>query len=188
MTTERGRYSSFKTSKCRRGFLNATRFQSAALMSSCRVPVPQDMRALAEKDERTLMVRQLHPRTGEFDLFQLFSTAGTVTDVRLITDERSGKCVGVAYVEMAKVEDLEKAMRLTGSNLCGNPIFVQSSLAVKNQMAAQGARTNHCGRAWLSRPYCEPAPLCFTMPVLGYISASPLPSSVIALPSRRVLE
>ena len=38
------------------------------------------------------MVRQLHPKTGEFDVFQAFSKAGKVVDVRLISDERSGKC------------------------------------------------------------------------------------------------
>ena len=38
------------------------------------------------------MVRQLHPKTGEFDVFEAFSKAGQVVDVRLISDERSGKC------------------------------------------------------------------------------------------------
>ena len=49
----------------------------------------EDFEKLAAKDELTLMLRQLHPKTGEFDVFKLFSKAGKVTDVRLITDERT---------------------------------------------------------------------------------------------------
>jgi len=94
---------------------------------------------LSAKDDRTLMVRQLHPRTGEFDLFQLFSKAGNVKDVRLITEDRSGKCLGVGYVEMGSVTDAEAGLALNGTTLCGNPIVVQRSLAVKNRMASQGA-------------------------------------------------
>ena len=97
--------------------------------------------ALAAKDEATLMLRQLHPRTGEFDIFELFSKAGKVNDVRVITDERSGKCVGVGYVEMASAASVDAALALSGSVLCGNPIVVQHSLAVKNRMAAGGAST-----------------------------------------------
>ena len=59
-----------------------------------------DEQKMAAKDDMTLLVRQLHPKTGEFDVFELFSTAGKVVDVRLIMDERTGKCQGVGYVEM----------------------------------------------------------------------------------------
>jgi len=98
-----------------------------------------DLVALSAKDDRTLMIRQLHPRTGEFDVFDLFSKAGTVTDVRLITEDRSGKCVGVGYVEMAHVEDVDAALALSGTTVCGNPIVVQHSLAIKNRLSSQGA-------------------------------------------------
>ena len=51
----------------------------------------ENLPALAAKDDLTLMVRQLHPKTGDFDVFQAFSKAGKVVDVRLISDERSGR-------------------------------------------------------------------------------------------------
>jgi hypothetical protein len=50
----------------------------------------QDLEELSAKDDRTLMIRQLLPRTGEFDIFELFSKAGRVTDVRLMKEPRSG--------------------------------------------------------------------------------------------------
>ena len=85
------------------------------------------------------MVRQLHPKTGEFDVFQAFSKAGQVVDVRLISDERSGKCQGVAYVEMAELQGAASALMLNGTVLCGQPIIVSPAGAEKNRLAAAGA-------------------------------------------------
>jgi len=100
---------------------------------------PDELAELAAKDELTLMVRQLHPRTEEFEIFTLFSTAGRVNDVRLIVDEKSGKCLGVGYVEMDSAEGVAKALTLDGSSVHGMPVVVQSSLAEKNRLAAAGA-------------------------------------------------
>jgi len=99
----------------------------------------EDLEKLAAKDALTLMLRQLHPHTEEFDVFSLFSKAGKVNDVKLIIDDRSGKCQGVGYVEMADVPGLTAALQLNGQLLCGNPIVVGSSLAEKNRAAAAGA-------------------------------------------------
>jgi RNA-binding protein 39 len=99
----------------------------------------EELEELAAKDELTLMVRQLHPRTAEFDVFELFSSVGKVKDVRLIQDERSGKCVGVGYVEMATRQDLAMALGLDGTVLRGMPMVVQVSFAEKNRLAATGA-------------------------------------------------
>jgi len=117
-----------------------------------------DLQELSAKDDRTLMIRQLHPRTGEFDVFQLFSKMGTVKDVRLITEERSGKCLGVAYVEMSIVSEVEACLALSGTTLCGNPIVVQRSLAVKNRMASQGASAGDIKAAGLLAAAGAPPP------------------------------
>ena len=90
-----------------------------------------DLPALAAKDDLTLMLRQLHPKTGEFDIFEAFSKAGKVDDVRLIVDERSGKCQGVGYVEMADIQGAANALLLNGTIICGQPVIVQQSLAEK---------------------------------------------------------
>ena len=95
--------------------------------------------ALVEKDELTLMVRSLHPRTGEFELFELFSKVGRVNDVKLVRDPRSNKNIGVAYVEMQSVADVEKGLALSGEELSGTSIVVQRSMALKNRMASMGA-------------------------------------------------
>jgi len=99
----------------------------------------EDITKLAAKDDLTLMLRQLHPKTGEFDVFDLFSKVGKVLDVRLIVDERSGKCQGVGYVEMGDINSLALALQLNGALLCGQSIVVQASLAEKNRLAAAGA-------------------------------------------------
>jgi len=99
----------------------------------------EDFEKLAAKDELTLMLRQLHPKTGEFDVFKLFSKAGKVTDVRLITDERTGKCLGAGYIEMADGGSFSRALQLDGSLIRDMPIIVQPSYAEKNRLAAKGA-------------------------------------------------
>lgn len=95
--------------------------------------------SIVKKDELTLMVRQLHPRTGEFDLFELFSKKGKVIDVKLVKDERSNRCIGVAYVEMSADTEVDNALTLNGEPLCGSHIVVQRSMALKNRMASAGA-------------------------------------------------
>ena len=85
-----------------------------------------------------MMVRSLHPKTDEFDVFEYFSAAGKVNDVRLIVDEK-GRCQGVGYVEMADAVSMAKALMLNGSMLRGQSIIVQASLAEKNRLAAAGA-------------------------------------------------
>ena len=94
---------------------------------------------LVAKDDLTVMIRSLHPRTGEFDLFELFSTVGKVNDVKMISDERNGKSLGVAYVEMADEAGVNGAFGLNGHVLSGNPILVQRTLALKNRLASKGA-------------------------------------------------
>ena len=127
---------------------------------------------MAEKDDLTLLIRQLHPKVGEFEVFELFSTAGKVCaqrawspgrgsgswhggarqwvvgaaslarrlraciprsdrftprslqvlDVRLIMDERTGKCQGVGYVEMADTVGLQAGLMLNGKEMMGTQV------------------------------------------------------------------
>lgn len=92
----------------------------------------------ALKDDLTLLVRSLHPKTGEFDVFQFFSQAGKVNDVKLIVDNY-GRCQGVCYVEMADYVALQQGLSLNGRELCGASIVVQTSLAQKNWLHKAGA-------------------------------------------------
>lgn len=92
-----------------------------------------------KRDGLTIMVRQLPGKAEEFDVFQHFSKAGTVSDVRLITDSKTGRCTGMGYVEMEGMQGVQAALELNGSSLRGQEIVVQFSLAQKNRLAATGA-------------------------------------------------
>ena len=58
-----------------------------------------------------------------------------VTDVRLITDNKTRRSKGIAYIEFKDTESVPLAMGLTGQKLLGVPILVQPSQAEKNRMS-----------------------------------------------------
>jgi RNA-binding protein 39 len=57
-----------------------------------------------ERDIRTVFCMQLAARIRPRDLEEFFSSVGTVRDVRLITDPRTKRSKGIAYVEFKEVE------------------------------------------------------------------------------------
>jgi RNA recognition motif-containing protein len=60
--------------------------------------------------ENRLYVGNLPYSTTEEDLRELFSQAGTVTSVSIITDRDSGRSKGFGFVEMASQAEAEKAI------------------------------------------------------------------------------
>ncbi|CAG0900656.1 unnamed protein product, partial [Cyprideis torosa] len=62
-----------------------------------------------------------------------------VVDVKLITDTKTRRSKGIAYVEFAEVESAQLALGLSGQKLMGVPILVQQTQAEKNRMAAQSS-------------------------------------------------
>jgi RNA recognition motif-containing protein len=60
--------------------------------------------------ERKLYVGNLSYSTAEDDLRALFSQAGTVTSVAIITDRDSGRSKGFGFVEMESQAEAEKAI------------------------------------------------------------------------------
>ncbi|CAK0843353.1 unnamed protein product, partial [Prorocentrum cordatum] len=68
----------------------------------------EERRRLAEQETkmaRTVMLTSLTHRSDERDIYEFFSTgAGTVRDVQIIRDARTGRSRGVAYVEMSTGE------------------------------------------------------------------------------------
>ena len=75
---------------------------------------------------RKLYVGNLPFETSEQDLQELFSRAGTVDSVNLVTDRATGRARGFAFVEMASDEDARNAIQtlnnyqLGGRNLTVN--------------------------------------------------------------------
>jgi len=92
--------------------------------------------AAIERDQRTVFACQIHPKVDERDIFQFFSQAGTVTDVQLIRDIRTGKSKGLCYVEFEVRETVPIALAFSGQLLGGFPITVQVTQAEKNRAAA----------------------------------------------------
>lgn len=77
---------------------------------------------------------QLSNRIRPRDLEDFFSPVGKVRDVRLITDPRTKRSKGIAYIEFRDVDSVEKAISLTGQRILGVPIIVKLTQAEKNRM------------------------------------------------------
>jgi len=80
---------------------------------------------------------QLAAKIRPRDLEEFFSSIGKVNDCRLITDNKTRRSKGIAYVEFEEIESVALALGLSGQRLLGVPILVQSSQAEKNRVAAQ---------------------------------------------------
>ena len=103
-------------------------------MSPSPDPVERE-REEAIRDDLTVLVQRIHPHADDFEIFEFFSQAGRVRDIRLIRDQRSGKSKGVGYVEFYDLESVMKALALNGIAFKGQPLLVQASMAEKNRMA-----------------------------------------------------
>lgn len=90
---------------------------------------------------KELYVGNLPQEAGEEDLKRLFSVAGTVTSVHIITDPESGSSKGCAYVRMATVEDAREAIESLNEALMGNRIItVSEARPQQRKTASAGAR------------------------------------------------
>eukprot|EP00933_Yihiella_yeosuensis_P065748 TRINITY_DN6971_c0_g2_i1.p1 TRINITY_DN6971_c0_g2~~TRINITY_DN6971_c0_g2_i1.p1 ORF type:complete len:164 (+),score=43.30 TRINITY_DN6971_c0_g2_i1:114-605(+) len=82
----------------------------------------------AKRMDRTVMIMGLSPRADERDIFEFFSgRAGTVRDVQIIRDARTGRSKGVAYVEFGSAEAMVKSLGLSGQSIKGHKVMVQQS-------------------------------------------------------------
>ena len=98
-------------------------------VSCCRREVtPPEVRAAREREKelaeldrdiRTVFAYNLNLKAEEKDLFQFFSTAGKVLDVRIISDRNTRRSKGFAYIEYA---------RRVRSNLCAADHALQGLL------------------------------------------------------------
>lgn len=105
-----------------------------------------------ERDTRTVFAYNLNLKADERDIFTFFSTAGTVVDVKIITDRHTRRSKGFAYIELAKQDDVLNALALTGQVLMGQAVMVKASEAEKNLAweAAQQAQQSQAAAAELS--------------------------------------
>ncbi|XP_021728133.1 RNA-binding protein 39-like isoform X2 [Chenopodium quinoa] len=85
-----------------------------------------------ERDQRTVFAYQMPLKATEKDVYEFFSKAGKVRDVRLIMDRNSRRSKGVGYVEFFGVMSVPMAIAMSGQLFLGQPVMVKPSEAEKN--------------------------------------------------------
>ncbi|XP_068220536.1 RNA-binding protein 39 isoform X1 [Palaemon carinicauda] len=95
--------------------------------------------SVEERDARTVFCMQLSSRIRSRDLEDFFSVVGKVNDVRIITDAKTRRSKGIAYVEFVDVESVPLALGLSGQKILGVPIVCQPTQAEKNRAASIAA-------------------------------------------------
>ncbi|CAH8353702.1 unnamed protein product [Eruca vesicaria subsp. sativa] len=85
-----------------------------------------------ERDQRTVFAYQMPLKATERDVYEFFSKAGKVRDVRLIMDRNSRRSKGVGYIEFYDVMSVPMAIALSGQMFLGQPVMVKPSEAEKN--------------------------------------------------------
>ncbi|XP_057495410.1 uncharacterized protein LOC130780443 isoform X2 [Actinidia eriantha] len=85
-----------------------------------------------ERDQRTVFAYQMPLKATERDVYEFFSKAGKVRDVRLIMDRNSRRSKGVGYIEFYDAMSVPMAIALSGHLLLGQPVMVKPSEAEKN--------------------------------------------------------
>ena len=79
-----------------------------------------------EKPEgcKSVFVGNLPFSATEEDLKSLFAECGDIEGARIATDRETGRARGFGYIDFADEESVDKAMKLTGSDLNGREIRV----------------------------------------------------------------
>lgn len=91
---------------------------------------------------KELYVGHMSYQATEDDLLRLFSVAGTVTSVHIITDPESGRSKGCGYVRMSSEAEMKDAVEtLDGALLIDRVITVSEARPQKpKESRPQGAR------------------------------------------------
>eukprot|EP00250_Pteridium_aquilinum_P017203 c23506_g1_i5 orf=766-2052(+) len=81
-------------------------------------------------------------KADERDVYDFFSRAGKVRDVRLIMDRNTRRSKGVGYIEFYDAMSVPMAIALTGQLLLGQPVMVKPSEAEKNLVQSTTTTTS----------------------------------------------
>ncbi|KAI7729351.1 hypothetical protein M8C21_017432 [Ambrosia artemisiifolia] len=103
-----------------------------------------------ERDQRTVFAYQMPLKATEWDVYEFFSKAGKVRDVRLIMDRNSRRSKGVGYIEFYDAMSVPMAIAMSGQLLLGQPVMVKPSEAEKN-LVQSNASTG--GSGGIAGPY-----------------------------------
>ncbi|XP_062148021.1 uncharacterized protein LOC133856966 [Alnus glutinosa] len=100
-----------------------------------------------ERDQRTVFAYQMPLKATERDVYEFFSRAGKVRDVRLIMDRNSRRSKGVGYIEFYDSMSVPMAIALSGQLLLGQPVMVKPSEAEKNLVQSNASSGGSSGIA-----------------------------------------
>ena len=111
--------------------------------SSSEDDEPQVDSTAFSKDQRTVFVTQLVMRATEKDIRRYFrrKVGCKVKEVILLRDKRTGNHKGCAYVQLGRIEDVNKAVAVAGQppDFQRFPILVKASEAEKNYLIPASA-------------------------------------------------
>jgi RNA-binding protein 23/39 len=97
-----------------------------------RTPTPERELREMQRMSCTIMAYGLSVTAAEYDVFEFFSQAGEVVDVRMIMDKHTQRHKGIAYIEYKDRSDFLNALQLNGKPLKGMPMNVKAAEAEKN--------------------------------------------------------
>lgn len=88
---------------------------------------------------KDLYVRNIPPESGEEEVRRLFSVAGKVSYIHLVTDEKTGEFKGCGYIKMASEAEAKEAINcLDGARLDGgHTLSVTVALPQKSKASGQ---------------------------------------------------
>ena len=89
-----------------------------------------------------LYVGNLAFETGEIDLQDHFSQAGTVKEVALVQDKFTGKSRGFAFVTMSSADEAQKAISLFHGNEFMNRTLTVNEARPREDHTGGGPRRN----------------------------------------------
>ncbi|KDQ63590.1 hypothetical protein JAAARDRAFT_120563 [Jaapia argillacea MUCL 33604] len=98
-----------------------------------------------DSEARSVFVSQLAARLTARDLGYFFEDQlgeGSVMDARIVTDRLSRRSKGIGYVEFRTIEQVEKALTLSGTIVMGLPIKVQLTESERNRTHAGDGSLN----------------------------------------------
>jgi RNA recognition motif-containing protein len=90
---------------------------------------------------KDLYVTHLPPEYGEAELRRLFSVAGTVSYIHLVTDPKTGQSKGCAYVKMSSEREAKEGIDcLDGARIESHTLAVKIALPQKPKAPGTGRR------------------------------------------------
>ncbi len=103
---------------------------------------------------KELYVRHISDRATENDIYKLFSVAGTVASIHLITDPETGQFKGCAFVKMATDSEAQEAISTLDGALLINRVIMVGEARPKNPKPGKSrgyqgksGRDNRAGRS-----------------------------------------